>query len=71
MFVINYDAKYLLDAAYDSTDIYQELNYDNVKPVIFKTEGNVWSGEEPFRRNQKIAIFAFSCPIAYLVKYVI
>ncbi|MGC8629274.1 MAG: hypothetical protein ACP5T4_03660, partial [Candidatus Micrarchaeia archaeon] len=34
MFTINYDAKYLLDAAYDSTDIYQELHYDNVKPVI-------------------------------------
>ncbi|MGC8670115.1 MAG: transposase, partial [Candidatus Micrarchaeia archaeon] len=34
MFVITYDTKYLLDAAYDSTDIYQELHYDNVKPVI-------------------------------------
>ncbi|MGB9732952.1 MAG: hypothetical protein ACP5HF_02980 [Candidatus Micrarchaeia archaeon] len=28
------DAKYLLDAAYDSTGIYQELHYDNIKLVI-------------------------------------
>jgi len=33
-FRINYTAKYLADAQYDSTDVYQELHYDNVKPLI-------------------------------------
>jgi IS5 family transposase len=28
------DLKFLADAGYDSTDIYQELRHDNVKPVI-------------------------------------
>lgn len=28
------DAKFLADSAYDSTDIYKELHYDGVKPVI-------------------------------------
>lgn len=31
---MNPDAKFLADAGYDSTDIYQELRHDNVKPVI-------------------------------------
>ncbi len=98
MFTINYDAKYLLDAAYDSTDIYQELHYDSVKPVIatngrgfYKSKtpkdpeyGKRWAIERIFSRLnemfglaknrfvgiKKVTIFAFSCLIAYLVKYV-
>jgi hypothetical protein len=98
MFTINYDAKYLLDAAYDSTDIYQELHYDNIKPVIatngrgfYKSKtpkdpdyGKRWAVERIFSRLKevlglarnrfvgikKVAIFAFSCLIAYLVRYV-
>ncbi|MGC8496249.1 MAG: transposase, partial [Candidatus Micrarchaeia archaeon] len=97
MFVINYDAKFLADAAYDSTDIYQELHYDNVKPVIatngrgfYKSKkpkdpeyGKRWAVERIFSRLKeifglarnrfvgiaKVTIFAFSCLIAYLVKY--
>ncbi|OJT94529.1 MAG: hypothetical protein JJ59_00160 [Candidatus Micrarchaeum sp. AZ1] len=31
---MNPDAKFLADSGYDSTDIYEELHHDNVKPVI-------------------------------------
>jgi len=31
---LNYNPKFLADAAYGSTDIYQKLRQDNVKPVI-------------------------------------
>ncbi len=31
---MNPDAKFLAYAGYDATDIYQELHYDNIKPVI-------------------------------------
>lgn len=33
-FTINYEAKFLADSQYDSTDVYQELHHDNVKPLI-------------------------------------
>jgi transposase len=33
-FVFSFMAKYLADAAYDSTDIREELHYNNIKDVI-------------------------------------
>ena len=65
---INYRMKFLADAAYDSTDIYQELHYDNVKPLIAingrgfykssipkdKDYGKRWSVERVFSRLKEV-----------------
>lgn len=65
---MNYDAKFLGDAGYDSTDIYQELHYDNIKPVIaingrghYKSEkpidkeyGKRWAVERVFSRLKQL-----------------
>lgn len=65
---LNYDAKCLLDAAYDSTDIYEELHYDGVKPLIaingrgfYKSRipkdpeyGKRWSVERIFSRLKEV-----------------
>lgn len=64
----NYNAKFLGDAAYDSTDIYQELHSDNVKPLIaingrgfYKSEipkdpeyGKRWAVERLFSRLKEV-----------------
>ncbi len=65
---LNYNAKCLLDSAYDATDIYQELHYDNVKAVIavngrgfYKSKipkdpeyGKRWSVERIFSRLKEV-----------------
>lgn len=65
---MNYNAKFLGDAAYDATDIYQELHYDNVKPLIaingrgfYKSKiprdpeyGKRWSVERIFSRLKEV-----------------
>jgi hypothetical protein len=62
------NAKFLADAGYDSTDIYQELHYDNVKPVIaingrgfYKSSvpkdpeyGKRWAVERVFSRLKEV-----------------
>ena len=62
------DSKFLADAGYDSTDIYQELHHDNVKPVIaingrgfYKSSvpkdheyGKRWAVERMFSRLKKV-----------------
>ncbi len=65
---LNPNAKFLADAAYDATDIYQELHYDNVKPLIaingrghYKSSipkdpdyGKRWSVERVFSRLKEV-----------------
>ncbi|MEM0095005.1 MAG: transposase [Candidatus Micrarchaeaceae archaeon] len=65
---IDFDAKFPADAAYDATDIYQELHYDNVKAVIAvngrgfykpkkpkdKDHGKRWSIERIFSRLKEL-----------------
>ena len=62
------DSKLLADAGYDSTDIYQELRHDNVKPVIaingrgfYKSSvpkdpeyGRRWAVERVFSRLKEV-----------------
>ena len=62
------NAKFLADAAYDSTDIYQELHYDGVKPLIVvngrghyksskpkdKEYGKRWAIERIFSRLKEV-----------------
>ncbi|EQD58969.1 Transposase, IS4-like domain protein, partial [mine drainage metagenome] len=62
------NAKFLGDAGYDATDIYQELHHDNVKPVIaingrgfYKSSvpkdreyGKRWSVERVFSRLKEV-----------------
>jgi len=62
------NVKLLADAAYDATDIYQELHYDNVKPVIaingrgfYKSSipkdpeyGRRWAVERVFSRLKEV-----------------
>ncbi len=71
-FRINYAAKFLADAQYDSTDIYQELHHDNVKPLIatngrghYKSTipkdpeyGKRWAIERIFSRLKEVFGFA-------------
>ncbi|MEM0094993.1 MAG: transposase, partial [Candidatus Micrarchaeaceae archaeon] len=68
LFRIGFDAKFLADAAYDATDVYQELHYDNVKAVIAangrgfykskapkdKDYGKRWSIERIFSRLKEL-----------------
>lgn len=72
-FSINCEAKFLADSAYDSTDIYQELHCDGIKPVIaingrghYKSAvpkdpeyGKRWSIERIFARLK--GIFSLAC----------
>ncbi|MCL4389383.1 transposase [Candidatus Marsarchaeota archaeon] len=65
---LNPNPKYLADAAFDSTDIYQELHYDRVKPLIaingrgfYKSRvpmdpdyGKRWSVERVFSRLKEV-----------------
>jgi len=65
---LNYNPKFLADAAYDSTDIYQKLRQDNVKPVIaingrgfYKSKipkdseyGKRWAIERVFSRLKEV-----------------
>ena len=65
---LNPNPKYLADAAFDSTDICEELHYDNVKPLIaingrgfYKSRipkdpeyGKRWAVERVFSRLKEI-----------------
>ena len=65
---MNPNAKFLADSGYDAIDIYQELHYDNVKPVIaingsgfYKSSvpkdpeyGKRWSIERVFSRLKEV-----------------
>ena len=65
---MNPNAKFLADSGYDATDIYQELHYDNVKPVIAingrgfykssvpkdKEYGKRWAVERMFSRLKEV-----------------
>jgi hypothetical protein len=65
---MNPNAKFLADSGYDATDIYQELHYDNVKPVIamngrgfYKSSvpkdpeyGKRWAVERVFSRLKEV-----------------
>ena len=65
---MNFGTKFLADSGYDATDIYQELHYDNVKPVIaingrgfYKSPvpkdpeyGKRWSVEGVFSRLKEV-----------------
>ncbi len=71
-FTINYATKFLADAQYDSTDVYQELHHDNVKPLIaingrghYKSTipkdpeyGKRWAIERIFSRLKEVFGFA-------------
>ena len=65
---LNSNAKFLADAAYDATDIYKELHYDGIRPVIaingrgfYKSKvpkdpeyGKRWSVERVFSRLKEV-----------------
>ncbi len=46
-FAINHEAKFLADSAYDSTDIYSELHYSNIKPVIATNGRGFYKSKKP------------------------
>ncbi|MEM3744710.1 MAG: transposase [Candidatus Micrarchaeaceae archaeon] len=68
LFRMGFGAKFLADAAYDATDVYQELHYDNVKAVIAingrgfyrskipkdKDYGKRWAVERIFSRLKEL-----------------
>ena len=70
---INYNPKFLADAAFDATDIYQELHYDNVKPLIAGNGRGHYKSQKPedkdYRKRWSIErVFSRLKEVFYLAK---
>ena len=54
-------SKFLADLGYDATDIYQELHYDNIKPVIAINGRGFYKSSTPFLSDPSSATFIRFC----------